>query len=426
MEITVHTITEVSRELEIQATADDLRPHFDKAYKAYQPKVDIKGFRKGKAPLDLVKKLYGDLIEQDSLQDIATEFYKQAVKEKELKPIGDPALIDMDYKKGEGVRFKIQYDIRPKIELKDYKGIPVEKVVHTVDDAELEAEILRLRRMNATTEPTTRVMDSEFIVTADLQDVDEANVPIIGKRSENVRFYLADEQLEQPFKDALKAAEAGGDYRVKFEHQHDDHSHSVNAVVKAKKIERVALPELNDAFVEKITKDKVKSVEAFRKDLLEDLHTYWKSRSERQVLNAITGEIIRRNDFQVPESLVRSVLEGLLEEMKNEYPNKQLPADFDREKFSQENRAYAVFQSKWALLREEIIKAENIQVSDDDLVKLAEAESDKIKIDKERLIHYYKTSDQIRDRLVGDKLLKLLVDSAKITEVAEKQPVLQA
>jgi len=109
-----------------------------------------------------------------------------------------------------------------------------------------------------------------------------------------------------------------------------------------------------------------------------------------------------------------------LEEVKNEYPNKCLPDEFNIEKFNEENREYAVYQAKWALLREELIKAENITISDGDLEKLAEIESAKIKIPKDRLISYYKSSAQIKDRLTGDKLLKILIDSAKIKEVPEK------
>jgi trigger factor len=188
-----------------------------------------------------------------------------------------------------------------------------------------------------------------------------------------------------------------------------------------KKIEKVTLPPLDDAFVSKITKNKFTSVEALRGNINEEIIAYWKEKSDRQVINSLTAEIIRRHEFQVPDSLTRSVLDGLLEEVKNEYPDKRLPADFNEEKFKEENRAYAVYQAKWALLREELIKAENLTASDEDLEKLAEEESAKIKIPKDRLVNYYKSSDQIKDRLIGDKLLKLLVSSAKIKEVPEKE-----
>jgi trigger factor len=419
VEVIIQSLSDVSREVEITATTEDLAPHFDKAYLEYRKKIEIRGFRKGKAPLDIVKKLYGDLIENDSLNEVATEMYRKAVKEKELKPLGEPVLIDMDYKRGESFRCKIQYDIRPTIEVKQYKGIAVEKSVHSITDDEVEKEIIRLQRINAMMEEVEAVTDPEHIVTATLQDLDDSGTPVIGK-SDDIRFYLADEQLEQPFKDALREARKGGIYRVQFEHKHGEHAHTVNTQIIVTKIQKVTLSPLDDAFVAKVTKDKFVTVDSLRAGIREDIIAYWKEKTERQVINSITAEIIRLHEFQVPESLIRSVLDGLLEEMKNEYPNKRLPDEFNIEKFNEENRAYAIYQAKWALLREELIKAENITVSDEDLEKLAETESAKIKIPKDRLISYYKSSEQIKDRLIGDKLLKILVDSAKIKEVPEK------
>jgi trigger factor len=189
---------------------------------------------------------------------------------------------------------------------------------------------------------------------------------------------------------------------------------------KVTKVEKVVLPELNDEFVKKVTKDKIISLEEFRKGVRADLESYWKEKNRRSLINAIVSEIIRIHEFQVPESLTRSVLENLLEEIKGQYPNKQLPADFDVEKFFEENRAYAVFQAKWALLREEIIKAESLSIDEAALVALAEQEAPKIGIDKERLIAYYKSSDQVKDRLAGDKLIDLLISSTKIKEVDDK------
>ena len=420
MEVTVNSLSDVSREVEITATAADLVPHFEKAYLEQRKKIDIRGFRKGKAPLDLIKKLYGDLIEHEALNDIASELYRQAIKEKDLKPVGDPTLVDMDYKPGEQFRFKIKYDVRPVIQLKNYKGIEVEKPIHTVTDQEVANELLRLRRTNATFEEVEKVTNEEHVVTADLQEIDDHGMPAAGKKNEGVRFYLADEQLEQPFKDALRAAERGGIYPVEFEHQHGEHSHKVTTQVTVKKIESVVLPALDDAFVMKVTKDQFKTVDAFRANIKAELISYWKSQSEHQVVNAVTAEILKRHEFQVPESMVHNVLDGLREELQNEQPNRKLPDDFDVEKFNERNREYATYQAKWALLREELLKAENITVSDDDLAALAEEEAERIKIPKDRLISYYKSSEQIKERLIGDKLLKVLVDSARIKEVPEK------
>lgn len=419
MEVTVKNLSEVAREIEITAASAELQPRFEKAYREYLPKIEIKGFRKGKAPLDLVKKMYGEMIEQESLEKVATEFYRTAVEERDLKPIGEPVLVDLDYKRNENFRFKIQYDIRPTVQLKEYKGFEVEKPIHRLTDDEVEQELLRLRRMNSATEPATSATDDEHTITAEVQELDKTGFPIIGKKTENARFYLADASLEQPIKDALKNAEPNGEYRVQFSHQHGDHTHEVNLKILVKKVERVILPELNDEFVAKITKDKIKTVDEFRTSLRQDLMEYWNEKSRRALVNNVVVELLRRHEFEVPESLVRGVLSGLLEQIKNDSPNRQLASDFDIEKFSQENRAYAIYQAKWALLREEIIKAEQIVVEESDLTAIAEREAGKLGIDKERLINYYKSSDQVRDRILGDKLMELLISGAKVKEVEQ-------
>jgi trigger factor len=423
VEVTIQDLSEVSREVEIKATPEELQPHFNKAYADYRKKVEIRGFRKGKAPVDIIKKLYGDLIEHEALESIASDFYRQTIKEKNLKPIGEPTLIDLDFKHESGVKFKIHYDVRPEIVLKDYKGIEIEKVVHPVTEEDIEEEVLRLRRSNASFQETDAAVDAEHIVTVDMQDIDESGAPIAGKRSPGVRFYLGDENLELPFKKALSNADKGGVYRVQFEHEHGDHKHNVNSELTVTKIEKIMTPELDQALVEKMTKGKTVSVEQFRADIRKDLEEYWKQQTERQVINSLTEEIIRRHEFQVPESLTRNVLDRLLEEMKNESPGKNLPDDFDVEKFNEQNRPYAVYQSKWALLREELIKSEAIDATDEDLAKLAERDAERMKIPIDRLVNYYKSSDQIKDRIIGDKLLKILTDSAIIKEVLEKKAV---
>ena len=417
MEANVTEVNSVSREIEITVPADELKPIFEKKYKEYRPKVDIKGFRKGKAPLDIVIKLYGEMIEQESLQEVATEFYKRAITEKDLKPIGEPTLLDIDYKRGEVLTFKIRYDVRPTIELKKYAGIKVTKPVHAVSEGDIEEEILRLRRMNAGLSEVDAVTDEEHVLTVDIQDLDDTGMPIIGKRTQDAKFYLADEKLEDPFKDALKNATKGGEYSVQFEHDHGDHKHAVRSKLSVKKVEKVELPTLDDAFVSKITNEKVSSVTAFRADLRRDLEAYWKTKSDRTAVNNLTNELLKLHEFEVPESLVRAVMESLLKDVAQQYPKKELPSDFNYDEFWHQNLAYAEAQAKWALLREELITAEQITVADEDIAALAEREAPRINIDKERLLEYYKTSDQAKDRLTGEKLLDALMAKAKVEEV---------
>src|SRR5262249_49722682 len=149
----------------------------------------IKGFRRGKAPLDMVKKLHGEAIEHGALDALANDFYRTAVEERNIHPLGSPVLTDLDYKRGEQLRFRVKYEVKPVITLGVYKGIPVERTVHPVPEAEVNEEILRIRRANSTFAESATATDDEHVVTADIQQLDETGAPLIGKRSADVRLY---------------------------------------------------------------------------------------------------------------------------------------------------------------------------------------------------------------------------------------------
>jgi len=423
MEVSITDINDVQKEIEVTASAEELTPHFEKAYKEQLPRIEIKGFRKGKVPLDLVKKLHGESIEQQSLDSIVSDVYRQLVRERNIQTIGDPVLTEMDYKRGEALKFKISYEIKPTFELKDYKGLTVEKLVHRVTETEMEEEILRLRRANSTLSPAAEVTDDEHIVTADIQEIDPTGNPLIGKRTPDVRLYLADETVFEEVKAVLRHAAAGSVLRVTVTPQKGERKEPTHLEITVKKIEKVSLPELDADLVKKMTKGKYETPDEFRKHLREDLERYWQDRSERMLTDALIGEIVRRHDFTVPESLIRTVIDSLLEELKDRYPSKKLPPGFDEKDFREKNRAYGVFQAKWYLVRERIIEAEKLGVDAADLDRLADLEAEKLGMDKNRLKTFYESSEAVKSRIVSDKLLSFLKAHATISERVVEDPV---
>ena len=416
MEVTISTLSEVQQEAEILVTNEELQPHFIRAYEKYRPKVELKGFRKGKAPMEIIKKLYGEAIEHDSLDTVASEFYRIAMTERNILPVGTPALTDMDFRRGEHFRFKIKYEVKPTIELRQYKGVAVEKPVHRVADLEIQREIDRIRHINSTTTESAAVTDNEHIVTGDVQELDATGAPLIGKKSSNARFYLADETLPIEIREALAHAELNGVNKVSFESKHDDHVHSTHISITVNKIERVILPPFDETLVKKITGDKISSTEEFLKNLRVDLTKYWEDKGERALSDAIAQELVRIHEFPVPESLVNSFLDALVEDIKSRSKDKKLPPDFDEEKFRSESRAFATWQAKWMLLKERIAESENITVTEAELEAMAAAEAERIGIGKDRLLEYYKNSSSTVDRLRSDKIISFLKQNAKITE----------
>ena len=423
MEVSITDITEVEKEISINVPAGELVPHFEKAYIRHLPNIEIKGFRKGKAPLDLVKKIHGESIEYNALDAVASDVYRQIIEERNIQPIGEPVLTDMDYRRGEAFRFKIKYEIKPSVDLKEYKGIEIEKVLHKVTDQELEDEILRLRKANSTLGEAESVADDEHVVTADVLELDESGTPLIGKRNADMRFYLGDESLNPQIKDALQGTTIGTSRKLSLETKHEDHKHTNRLEFTVKKIEKVLLPEFNDELVKKTTKDKVSTVDEFRKLLREDLESYWKEQSERKLVDAIINEIVKRHEIAVPESLIKGVTDSLLEDVKNRQPNKKFPPEFNEETFRKQNHGYAAFQAKWFLIRERILEAEALTVEDADLERMAETDAPKMGIEKERLITFYKSSDAVKDRILSEKLITLLKAKSNIKETVTEEVI---
>jgi trigger factor len=416
LQVTITPVSDVQQEAEIEVTNEELQPHFEKAYEKYRPKLEIKGFRKGRVPLPMIKRLYGEAIERDSLDSIADDLYQQAMQEKDIHPLGKAALVDMDFKRGERFRFKIKYEVRPAIALEKYKGVKVEREIHPVTDAEVEAEVDHIRRANATTASAEAVTDPEHIVTADVQELDETGTPLIGRKSAGARFLLSDPNVVPEIKDALGHARVGETYRASYESKHDDHMHAMNLSLTVTEVQKVTLPPLDDELVKKITGGKVTAREEFLKNLRSDLDRYWAEQSDRRLSDTIAAEVVRMHEFPVPDALVDSFLDSFVEDVKKQSRDKQLPQGFDEQKFREESRAYAVWQAKWLLLKEKIAEQEKISVSREDIEKLAETDAPRMGVTREQLLRYYLGSGTVTERLLSDRVMAFLKEHAKITD----------
>jgi trigger factor len=422
LDVTINTVSAVQHEADIHVSAEELKPHFDRAYENFRPKAELRGFRKGKVPLPMIKKIYGEAIENDALDTIANELYRKAMEEREIRPIGTPAMIDMDYRRNEYFRFRIKYEVKPAIALQQYKGIAVDKPVRTVDDREIDAEIHHLRRLNSTTVDALEATDAEHVVTANVQELDESGAPLIGKKSTNSRFYLADEALAPEIKAALASSKVGGVYRAAVESRHDDHSHTHAFEFTVTALQKVELPPEDEAFVKKVTGDKVALVEEFRKNIRADLERYWEDQGNARVNDAIANELVRLHEFPVPDSIVEAFLDSFVEDIRSRSRDRQLPAGFKEGDFRTESRAQAVWQARWLLLKERIAEEEKITVTDDDLLALAEREAARLTIDKNRLMEYYRSTGSAAERILTDKVMAFLRSHAVVTEQALKEP----
>jgi len=412
VELNINKLSQTEQEAEVKLQWDELVPYFEEAYKKFRAEAEIKGFRKGKAPIELIKRQFGEQIEYDALDDIVNDIYKNLVKDKKIDPIGTPELVDVDYKRGESLSFKIKYEVMPEIQLANYENLQIEKIIHAVDDKEVEDEIKRLLIANATYEEADEVKDKLYRVTVDLQGVDQNNLPVLGRRSEDVVIDLEDESVVEGLRERLLKAKKGDEFIIEL--MVDNKPEKVR--VSVKKIEKKILPELNDEFASKVTGGKVNTVDELRSYLKAELQKWWNEYSELKFYDAIISELVRMNDFTVPESLIEDFIQSMLDEEKSKYPDGKLPENFDEQFFRQKKRADAVFNAKWYIIKNRIAQVEGIELTDEDFEKLAEEDSAEIGIEKEKLMSFYRSSEHIKEKILNRKVLQFLKDKVKVVE----------
>jgi len=417
VEVIINTLGDCGREMEVNMTVEELAPHFEKAYKEAVPNLEIKGFRKGKVPLPMVKKMFGASIEYQAVEEITNDMFRKEIEERNIDPIGTPSIIKIDFKPGSPLLFKVKYEVKPEFELKDYTSIELERYTHITTETEIQNEIERLQQINSTLEEAPTVDDENYVVTVDMMDFDDQGSLLPNSKREGMRIFLKEESTEKEIKEVLNGVVVGDVKEAKFEHQHGDHSHNVHLQLTVKKIEKINLPPADDALAEKVSNGKFTTVEALRQNIHKDLNEFWKERSQRKFENDVLESIVKQYDFEVPDALVQTIIDTYIEDAKSQQPNRALPKTFNEKQYREASRPTAIWQAKWLLIKEQMIEKEKIEIPDSDIEKLAEEESAKLNIDKDRLINFYKSSENALERLKYSRLIDILKQNVKIKEV---------
>lgn len=416
MEFKVNKIDAVKQEVEFELSYADLAPHFEKAFQKYQKKAEIPGFRKGKAPVSMIKRMYGDMIEQASLEDVANDVYKNYLDENKVQPLGEAQMVDMDYEAKQIFKFKIKYEVKPDFELADYKGVEVNRTVHNIDEKMIDDEVKYLQSKHVTYEEAPKADSDEFTITMDVQKLDDAGIEIIGQGDKDVRFYLNDPQINKEFKEQLEEVAVGEERILNLPAQEEGKTEKYK--VLCKKVEKVVFPELNEDFFKNIYKDEeIKTVDEFRVKVKKDLEGIYKNIADQEIRNNIVNELIKLNDITVPDALVENILNSYVEDVKNQNPKRQLPREFDEEEFRKQKRVDAILQVKWYLIRDKIIEAEKMEVTDKDIEPVIEADAKKYNLPVEKIKSVYESNPDVKYRVLDDKLMNFLIENAKIKDV---------
>jgi trigger factor len=306
------------RELTITVPAGQVDRERSATVNRIAGRVRIPGFRKGKVPPGLIQKKYGPAIEQELIEKVIGDAYREALKREGLQPITQANIDRVDYQAGQDLTFKVALEIRPEIELQRIGGFTVKREVAPVAEDQIDAVIQRLREQQAAWRP----IEAESLIQGDMAAV-EITPLVDDSRGEprSYRLVIGEGQALPPIEEAILTLKPGedGDFTVNLPENPDDpnsptEEHRLH--IQLVEARRPELPDADDAFAKSL--GVVESLADLREKVRTDLAAEAVRDSERQVRGQLLQRIAEANPFEVPSSMVTDYLKQIVPEQEGD------------------------------------------------------------------------------------------------------------
>ncbi len=411
MDYSVNEVKPWLREIRFHVPAEEVQKKVNEKINSIRKSVSIPGFRKGKAPADIVRLRFGEAILGDVLDEVLNSTYREIVEQEKLPTVGSPEAKEQNWDKAEGFHVVIEVEVEPEVELKKYTDLKLTKEIHKVTDEEIEKTIDRLREENASIQTVEDGAQMGDYVKAEIQEVNDSGVPIVGQREEK-EIRLGNGVYGEEFDEGLLGVKKGEERRVTgILPAQPDLTRYYS--VKVLDVVRHILPELTDEFAKDL--GDYESLEDLREKIGAYLKSEYERRSREALVEGLITALIDENPFEVPPAMVNAYLDAYVEDVK-----KQIKSDFDVEAFKEAQKPVAVRSIKWYLMKKKLAELENIQVADEEVDKFIENLAKASGQSERKLKAKYslkKRRQQLIDDLLEEKIIDFLLEKSEIEEV---------
>lgn len=434
MQTEVVSLSTVRREIKVKIPADEVSKTFKKKTRQVNEQVSVQGFRPGKAPDSVIQGRYGQEIRNEVLQELMETGLRTAMVEHKVMPVGPveppPADEAKKLENGQPFDFSLKFEVRPEINVKDYKGLLLKKPKTEVTDKEIDKEIERFRYTAAQLVP---VMIRDFVEEKDYATLDiEANtlagpVPELTVKEELVE--IAPDRVLPGFTEKLIGQKVGDLRSFDLVYPKDGpaaelQDKNINFRVVVKGLKKLELPAIDD----ELAKDAgYESVDNMRTALKNSLTVVQNMRVRNKLRDQVIDELIKNHEFEVPESLVREQSMNILRDALRRLQAEGMRYDLDTadaEQLIATYRPKAERLVRGGLILAEVARVEKIDVSEADVDKQIESFAEMSKQDITRVRAAYadpSRKEALRLQLVDEKVLDLLINDAK-TEDGDPLP----
>lgn len=431
MKSNIESLSSLEKKLNVQVSVQEVNAEFNKVFKYLQKNVENKGFRKGKTPMTVIRKLYSEKIKGDVTQGLVECFYPKALKEHNLTPSGEPDIDCQNAEENKEFSFSVCFETFPEIGELHTDSLEVKKEKMNIDDHTVNQSIENILKNEATME--------DVILIRELKHGDFADIDFFPHRDDLMKDYSAKNHILEigsnsffipDFEKGLLGMNPG-EKRVldlKFPDNYQEKNlcgEKIKFEVKLNKIKKQIQPELNDEFVKKISSSQ--TVEEFKNNLKKNLTETRERHIKEDLKEKIFQALVKANPFEVPKGLLKRQYSDfsnrIREQMKEAKINEEAIArHLETQKENLSKRAE--FTLKCGLLIRKIIEENNLKVTKEDFEDYLKEFSNKTGANlteiKRLFINKKDTKKDIESEIIEKKVFEFLLSRAKVTSVNQE------
>jgi trigger factor len=428
MKTKLEEISPVKKKLEIEMEAGEVDKKINEAYRELGKGVRLPGFRPGKVPRKILERRFGNQVMDDVTRRLVNETLPKAVEETNTFPLTMPVIENEILKVGQKFKYSAVMEVRPEFELKDYMGLEVEKGICSVSDEDVETQLEEIRKTHGqlSSVETERGAREEDFAVIEYEGFEDGKA-LEGIRETNFLVKVGGNDFHPDFEKALIGLRKGDttEFDVNFE---DDYFQSklagknVKFKVKVIDIKEMNLPELDDAFAKNLGAD-FQDLNDLKEKIRESLADREEKRIDRELKMRLLKKISDTVDFELPESLVESELQGAMENIRQNLirsGSNLEKAGLNEEKLKEDLRPASEKRVKDMLVLGEIARENDLNITEAELSGGFKELALSTGQEPEALRKYYEANnlkESFRQQLLEEKALNYLVKGANIAEV---------
>ncbi len=379
----------------------DLSSEIVNAVKAKQKDVSIKGFRKGKAPLAMVEKLYGPQIESDALNSFVQKEFFEAVNKEEIRVVGYPSFENVDYKNGKSVKFDALVEIFPEVKIKDMSKFSFSRDAVEVTESDLEDSKKNYLSSKAEMKEADKAVDTGLFAIMNFQGEKEDGEKPENMKGEEFQLEIGSGQFIPGFEDGMIGMKKGDkkDIEVTFPadyHAADLADAKVKFAVELLEVKEKSFPEFSDELAKEFG---FESVEDFSTKTKENLSSQKDRAADEKLHQEILEKLVSENEFEVPLALVAQQEDYLKKDLSRTLGqqgfNEEMMKDYF-EKWSEDMNTKAVFQVKSGLILDTLAKDYSVECTEEDMNTKMEEMVKGSGLDLEQIKQYYSSDENVK------------------------------